>query len=231
MTPDPASAGQPRPNFFIVGAPKCATTALWRYLSGHPEVFMPIVKEPHHFGSDIRSPLTVERRDRYLRLFAAAGDARAIGEASIWYLRSEDAAQEIAAFEPAARIIAMVREPVRQIRSLHNHYVARGIEEIADLGLALEAGTERFRGRLTGEVIVPDFLDYRRVPRYAEQLERYRAVFPPEQIHVIVQEEFGADTPAGFAAVLRFLGVDDGYRPEFQRYGEARRSRNRRLSR
>lgn len=221
----------PQPDFFIVGAPKTGTTALWRYLSGHPEVYMPIVKEPHHFGSDVRSALTLERRDAYLGLFAGAGDARAIGEASVWYLRSKDAAAEIAAFEPRARIIAMVREPVSQIRSLHNHHVARGIEDITDLGRAIDAGTQRFRGRMTGEPTIPEFLDYRRVPLYAEQLARYYAVFPPEQIHVIVQEEFSADTASVFGDVLRFLGVDDAYQPDFIRYGESIRSRNRGVSR
>ena len=231
MASEPSSAAGPRPNFFIVGAPKSATTALWRYLMGHPQVFMPIVKEPHHFGSDVRSALTMERRDRYLGLFAGAGDAKAIGEASIWYLRSEDAAREIAAFDPKARIIAMVREPVSQIRSLHHHMISRGFEDVTDLGTALDAGTDRFRGRMTGEPTIPEFLDYRRVPRYAEQLERYLAVFPREQVLVIVQEEFGADTAAGFRDVLRFLGVDESYQPVFERFGEARRSRNRRLSR
>jgi hypothetical protein len=216
---------RPRPNFFIVGAPKCATTSLWRYLEGHPEVFVSAVKEPHHFGSDVRAELGFDRREQYLGLFAGAGTAKAIGEASVWYLRSADAAGEIAAFERRARIIAMVREPVSQIRSLHHHYVARGIEDLPDLGAALAAGPDRFRGRRTGRPGIPAFLDYLQVPRYAEQLARYLAVFPADQVHVIIQEEFGADTAGGFRAVLRFLGVDDSYQPVFERHLESRRSR------
>lgn len=170
-----------RPNFFIVGIPKTGTTALWLYLSGHPDVYMPIVKEPHHFGSDVRSGLTLQRRDTYLGLFAAAGDARAIGEASVWYLLSKDAAAEIAAFEPRARIIAMVREPVSQIRSLDNHQMALGIEDVTDLARAIVAGTDRFRGRRTGEPAIPEFLDYRRVPLCTEQLARYRPCSRPNR--------------------------------------------------
>lgn len=186
---------------------------------------MPVVKEPHHFGSDVRSPMTLESRERYLGLFAGAGDAKAIGEASIWYLRSRDAAREIAQFAPHARIIAMVREPVSQMRSLHSHNLSRGFEDIKDFATAIDAGTDRFRGRLTGEPTVPEFLDYRTVPLYADQIQRYRDVFPPEQILVVVQEEFGRDTPGGFARVLRFLDVDDTYAPSFERYGVSRRAR------
>jgi hypothetical protein len=223
---------RPRPNFFIVGAPKCATTSLWRYLAGHPEVFVSAVKEPHHFGTDVRAAVGLDRRDRYLELFARAGPAKAIGEASVWYLRSEDAAREIAEFEQGARIIAMVREPVSQIRSLHHHYVARGIEDLTDFAAAVAAGPARFGGRIAGRPGIPAFLDYRLVPRYAEQLERYFAVFPREQVHVIVQEEFGADTAGGFRDVLRFLGVGDSYQPEaFERYLESRRSRTRGITR
>ncbi|MBA2254721.1 MAG: sulfotransferase [Chloroflexi bacterium] len=219
-----------RPNLFIVGAPKCGSGSLWRYLAGHPQVFMSPLKEPNHFGSDVRTERTVNERADYLALFREAGDAPIVGEASVRYLRSRDAAAEIAVFDPAARIIVMVREPVAQMRSLHNHFTGRGIEDL-EFEVAVEAGTERFRGRVTGAPLNPDFLDYRRAARYAEQLERYRAVFPPAQIHVIVQEEFARDTPAVFRDLLGFLGIDDTYQPSFERHNVARRARSPRLMR
>lgn len=231
MVPRIKTAAKPRPNFFIVGAPKCGSGSLWRYLSGHPDVFMPLVKEPCYFGTDVRSPMTIDRLDVYLGLFARAGHASAIGEASVRYLRSRDAAVEIAAFEPRARIIALVREPVAQVRSMHNHFLSHGIENIADLGIAIDAGTERFRGGGVGKPYNPNSLDYRRVPLYAEQLARYLAVFPRNQIHVIILEEFAADQAQVFADVLRFLGVDDDYRPRFARHNAARRTRAPRLAR
>ena len=221
----------PRPNFFIVGAPKCGSGSLWRYLAGHPDVHMSPAKEPNFFGSDVRSKYGIDRLDDYLSLFKGAGDAKAIGEASVRYLRSRDAASEIAAFDPGARIIAMVREPVAQVRSMHNHFLSHGIETIADLGTAIDAGVDRFRGTGTGKPLNAELLDYRQVARYGEQLATYLAVFPREQVHVIVQEEFGADTASAFAEVLRFLGVDDGYRPVFERHNVSRRTRAPRLAR
>ena len=76
-----------RPNFFIVGAPKCGTTALYAYLRQHPDIFMPETKEPNFFGHDIerrRSQRLTE--EEYLALFRLAGDARRVGEASVRYL-------------------------------------------------------------------------------------------------------------------------------------------------
>ena len=57
-----------KPNFFIVGAPKCGTTALYEYLRPHPNIFMPKVKEPHFFATDLGtvSP-AVKTLDDYTR--------------------------------------------------------------------------------------------------------------------------------------------------------------------
>ncbi|NLF38083.1 sulfotransferase, partial [bacterium] len=100
------------PDFFIVGAPKSGTTALHAYLGRHPSIFVPARKEPHFFGSDIVSPAFVRDRDAYLSLFAGATTEARVGEASIWYLYSKRAAREIKEFNPDARIIIMLRNPV-----------------------------------------------------------------------------------------------------------------------
>jgi tetratricopeptide (TPR) repeat protein len=41
-----------RPDFFIAGAAKSGTTALFEYLSRHPSVFIPSIKEPNFFCTD-----------------------------------------------------------------------------------------------------------------------------------------------------------------------------------
>src|SRR4051812_16580249 len=85
-----------RPNLFIVGAPKAATTSLYDYLSGHPEVFMCPTKEPLYFCPDVRSGRNVNRlehpRDeaRYLEMYADAGNAKRLGEATTRYLVSRE---------------------------------------------------------------------------------------------------------------------------------------------
>ena len=81
-----------RPNFFIVGAPRCGTTALWTYLKAHPEIFMSSQKELYYFDSDLRPEgWTQPSLEQYLSNFASAGDRGLVGEATPSYLRSERA--------------------------------------------------------------------------------------------------------------------------------------------
>lgn len=96
------------PNFFIIGAPKCGTTSLAHWLAQHPEVFMSPVKEPHYFSTDF--PLTSWRDpDDYHSLFEGADTHhKAVGEASVWYLRSREAVPQIEAHYPGARYIVML---------------------------------------------------------------------------------------------------------------------------
>jgi Sulfotransferase domain len=220
------------PDFFLVGAAKSGTTAMHQYLRAHPDIYMPARKEPHYFGRDIRSPRFVNDRREYLRLFAGAREEKAVGEASVWYLVSKHAAEEIRDFRPDARIVIMLREPVDLLRSLHAHNVANGVEDITDLGKAIDARVRDFSGRIAGRPAVPEFLTYLPVGRFASQIERYRACFPPDRIRVILYEEFAADPAAAYSDLLRFLGVDPDLRPPtFKRINEARRSRSRTIAR
>src|ERR1700722_9026460 len=107
------------PDFFIVGAPKTGTTSLHRTLRAHPQIYMPLLKEPRFLASDMRPrdgharapselgyPATM---DEYLALFTDAAPEQRVGEASAFYLWSRSAAASIAALQPAARIIATLR--------------------------------------------------------------------------------------------------------------------------
>src|SRR5260370_118878 len=86
------------PDFFIVGAPRCGTTALYSYLRQHPDVFLPEYKEPHYFNTDMESGGAIRDQEKYLALFAPAKDKKRIGEASVYYLSSEIAPPTIKDF-------------------------------------------------------------------------------------------------------------------------------------
>ena len=94
-----------KPNFFIVGAPKCGTTALWEYLRHHPQIFLPSVKEPHFFAGELRDANRGswyrEELEGYLDLFRKATPQQTrIGEASVWYLFAKGAIERILEFDP-----------------------------------------------------------------------------------------------------------------------------------
>ena len=136
-----------RPDFFIVGAPKCGTTAMNDYLKDHPELFIPARKKLHFFGSDLE--LRRSRRittQEYLSYFALARAEKRLGEASVWYLYSQRAAAEIKAFSPAARIIIMLRNPVDMMYSMHSQRLYSGKQDIRDFAEALEVEEERRQG-------------------------------------------------------------------------------------
>ncbi len=205
------------PNFFIVGAPKCGTTAMSVYLKQHPEVFIPHKKEPHFFGTDLSSPVFYKDKERYLSLFVGAGDEKRLGEASVWYLYSKRAAEEIKEFAPEARIIIMLRDPVEMIYSLHSQLLYSGDEDIEDFQAALNAEEDRKKGlRIPKRARVVQGLCYRETAKYTKQVERYLHVFGPEAVNVIIFDDFKNDPAGVYRKTLRFLEVDPGFRTELR---------------
>jgi hypothetical protein len=198
------------PDFFIIGAPKCGTTALAEYLSSHPDIFM-ARKEMHHFGHDLRFGGQIYRRNRrdYLQEFAGWNGQSRAGEASVWYLFSAQAAAEIKAFNPRARIIIMLREPTEMLYSLYQQFRLDGNEHLTSFAEALAAEDDRLAGRLvTRSTYFPQGLIYHSVAAYTEQVRRYLKLFGRKQVHVVLYDDFAADTAGVYRGVLDFLGVD-----------------------
>lgn len=216
-------------NFFLVGAPKAGTTSIEAFLRGRPEVFLSPIKEPTHFCTDINAEIATDFLAReavieigeylaqpklarvhlhfvldpkdYARLFAGAGNASVVGECSTKYLSSRNAAANIRAYNPDAKVVAVLRHPVERIRS---HYLMdRKIGIVTrDLGWYLEE-----------ELALGDAASWRNcryylgATRYAEQVARWQAVFPPDRFLVLVLEEIVADPDAEMAKLLAFLGL------------------------
>jgi hypothetical protein len=219
-------SGEPRvrvPDFFIVGHAKCGTTALYETLRAHPQIYMPAVKEPQFFA---RNPLTPEgggavksfeqtgrhreTLDQYLSLFTAADPRETVGEASTFYLWSHVAPGRIAELRPDARIIAVLREPASFLRSLHLQMLQNRSETEKDLRKAIALEGARRRGeQIPPDAHWPEALMYSERVRYMEQLRRYHAVFAPEQMLVLIYDDFKRDNEQTVKRVLRFLGVDE----------------------
>jgi hypothetical protein len=148
--------------------------------------------------------------DDYLALFADAEPGQRIGEGSTSYLWSPTAARAIAAVQPGARIIAVLREPASFLRSLHLQLLTNVTESEKDFRKAVELDDARREGReIPRYAFWPQALIYSDRVRYVEQLQRYHDVFPPEQVLVLIYDDFRADNEGTVRRVLRFLGVDD----------------------
>ena len=204
-----------RPDFFIVGAPKCGTTSLDGWLAEHPAIFM-AAKEQHFFGSDLDGAWPPPTEEAYFASFAGSESATRRGEASVWYLWSREAAREIHDYDPDARIVVAIRNPVEMLPSLHSQYLYGGIEDIQDFALALAAEDDRREGRRIPprNGTEPWRLFYREIVRFDQQLERYLDVFGPDQIHVVLFDDLVVDPTGTYRRLLEFLEVDPGFVPE-----------------
>ncbi len=204
-----------RPNFLIVGAPRCGTTALYEGLAQHPDVFMSPRKEPWFAGftgdpGPWRGPLDaqpVRDWDEYERLFDGADGFAAVGEASTLYLAYEDAPRRIRESLPGVRIIAIVRDPTQRAYSNFLEHVQEGRERELDFARALAAEPERRRRGWA-----PSW-GYAALGRYGQQLTRYFAEFPREHMLVMLYEDL-RERAALYGRVFSFLGVDPSFVPD-----------------
>jgi hypothetical protein len=216
-TPRGGAAGEKVPDFFIVGHPKCGTTALYEMLRRHPQIYMPELKEPWFFASDMRprfqpprSASPPETLDDYVALFDEAGPGQLSGEASSTYLLSDTAAERIAEVRPDARIIAILREPASFLRSLHLQLLRTHVEGSRTFREAISLEPARREGRkIPRRSHRPQLLLYSDHVRYVEQLRRYHEAFPAEQILVLIYDDFRQDNAGTVRAVLQFLGADE----------------------
>jgi len=221
------------PNFFIVGAPRCGTTALFTQLGSHPQIFLnPRRKEVHYFGTDLhRHGGRRFTEEEYLGFFAGATDELRVGEASTSYFYSKRAASEIKQFNPAAKIIIMLRDPVEMMYSLHTLFVFHGEEPLTDFAAALHAEEQRKRGLcLPDGPYLLEALLYREIARFSQHVSRYFDVFGRENVHIIIFDDFVSETPRIYSKTLRFLDVNTDFQPHFKIVNLNRSARIKRLN-
>lgn len=196
------------PDFFLVGAPKCATSSLHLALRAHPQVFMCSPKEPHFFSTDMPGLAEVADRDSYTALFDPAPEDARRGEASAFYLSSETAADNIRTVVPDARIVLSIRDPVDAAQSLY-HQLRDGFREdqtsFADAWRLQEA---RARGEnLPAYCPEPKQLQYRQIFSYHDQIRRYFNTFGRDRVMVLRFERIRSEPESVMHDLLEFLGL------------------------
>lgn len=207
-TPEPALRRPP--DFFVVGAPKCATSSLHALLIQHPGIFMCSPKEPHYFSSDLPGLAEVADAAAYDALFAEAPANALLGEASAFYLMSRDAPVRIHAANPQARIVLSLRNPVDAARSWYAQ-LRDGFREDQtsfEASWALQDARANGTGALPPYCPEPRQLQYREIYSYADQVVRYLDIFGPDQMLILRFEEIARAPDAVVARVVDFLGLE-----------------------
>ena len=214
------------PNFFIVGAPKCGTTALSEYLRTHPNVFFSPDKEPNYCCTDMDDRIRLAHSvDEYLKAcFMGANEQHlAVGEGSVSYLSSPTALKNIKEFAPHARIIVMLRRPVEMAYALHSEFLGSLLDDVPEFERAWKLQGERKNGKYIPRTCsMPKVLQYRDMCLLGEQLEYLYSIFSREQVLPILFDDFKSNTPAIYRKVIEFLELPHDGRKDFPAMNENR---------
>lgn len=206
-----------KPNLFLIGAPRTGTTALATWLSSRQDVWFSPVKEPGFFCPDFYRPYRRLKEDTYLSLFAGASASHIyVAEGSTRYLYSDVAVPAIERWAENPKYIAIVRNPVELVHSLHNLMVFGGAEQHADFEKAWRLSDARKKGHeILRSCSDPSSLVYTEMGRLGRQIERLFNVVPESRRKVLVYDDLLRDASAFYREVLDFLGLDDDGRQNF----------------
>lgn len=192
------------------------------WLRTHSLIYM-AVKEPHFFNTDHKNRFIKTLSD-YQALFSAATDSHVLlGETSVRYLYSQAAVTNILAYNPDAKFIVMLRNPVDMAYSWHNQVYFSGIENIRDFEAAWALQEQRLQGRhIPASCQELKMLFYGQVCRLGEQLQRLAQKVPLERIHIILFDDLKEQPRQIYRQVLKFLEVRDDNRSDFPIYNPAK---------
>ena len=196
------------PDFLGVGAQKGGTTTLQRLLEQHPGAYLPAAKELHYFSLHL-----ARGQAWYRQAFAAARPEQRCGEITPYYLFHPAAPARIQALLPQARLIVLLRDPVERALSQVFHSRRLGLEPLGlEQALAAEAlrleGAEAVLAAADGRHRSHQEHSYLARSRYEQQLPRFEALFPAEQLLVLRSEDLFAQPGRVWGQVLAFLELE-----------------------
>ena len=193
-------------DFFIVGAPKAGTTSLYHYLKKHPQIEMSLQKEPNYFSDkEIQiqglyySKNRIDTEEKYNGLFNTQKKDVIFGEGSVSYLFYPTVAQDIKVYNPMAKIIIMLRNPIERAFS---HYLMD-----YRLGLVSDSFEDIINKKSKHKNAHLFYQQYIKVGEYAAQLKRYCDIFDKKSILLIDYEDFKNDVTGTVNSAYSFLNI------------------------
>jgi len=209
----------------MVGAPRCGTTALSRYLSQHPQICFSRPKETHFlFESPNHYSSFQAYLDHYQNQFFGhcRQSHQAIGEGSVTYLYSDEVLHRILKMNPNVKLIAMVRNPIDLVRSYHFRMLYLMDEDCWDFQKAWDYQEPRSRGENIPPLCRdPNLLLYKQVGKIGERIERLLEIAGRDRCLILVFDDFKQNPRAIYQQICEFIGVEDDGRMVFPRRQES----------
>ena len=192
-------------DFFIVGAPKAGTTSLYHYLSEHPQVEMSSQKEPDYFSDKAINEQgmyytknRVNSLAKYESLFVQK-ESVVYGEASVSYLFYENVPEDIKKYNPNAKIIIMLRDPIE--RAFSHYLMDYRLGLISD---SFENVLAKISKHKNAHLFYQQYIE---VSKYSKQIQRYLDFFKKENILFIDYEDFKKNVSKTVDQVYNFLNI------------------------
>lgn len=217
-------------DFFVVGVVKGGTTSLYNYFAQHPGIYLGPIKETNHFSDcdmqhdsfekqyKIDSSLDIEKylkgrremvhiahvrkSEDYTELYANAPQSALKGEICNSYFLSQCAAKKIAEQHPEAKILVVLRNPIKRVYSQY----LMNLREAKVLNRSfLEEVQRDYNKEQRGWGVSHNYLE---LGLYSEQLKRYYACFPKENVKVCFFEEMISERTKVLSDIFQFLGIE-----------------------
>lgn len=188
-------------SFFIGGVQKGGTTSLHAYLDTHPALCMSNPKELHFFDDESQD----WNNPDYSALISHFRDSSSVkGESTPIYLFWPKAIERLKIYNPDAKLLFLLRDPVERAYSHWRMERTRAVEP-----LTFSAAIREGRKRLTG---VPDVtmrvFSYVERGFYAQQLQRARIFFREQQMLILRSEDLAANRASALNSICDFLEID-----------------------
>jgi len=207
------------PNLFIIGCPRCGTTSLARWLAEHPDVFFFVGRdkytkiEPHYWCSDLNTQGRMNKKT-YFRIFKNKDTFKHAGEASTWYLYSQEAIKNIERAIYSPKYILLIRNPIELVYSLWNFRFSSGREEA------------NFLKAFHNPKYTSKLYDYKSIGKISYKLERLYNLVPQNRILVLILDDIKKNPTKQWKKVTQFLDIKN-FKVNLVAYNANRIPRNR----
>ncbi len=204
---------------------------MFDFLVQHDEVEFGAHKEPHYFNDDHEEYRHAKRLDDYLQFFNHSKRGRYMVDASTNYIYSSTAVKNILEFDPTAKLIVMLRNPVDLVVSLHSHFLFKQSETLENLEAAWQAGNLRDRApEFVKKHPYPGHLCYREAGLLGKHYARLIDVVPERQLLTVFFDDI-VDVPQDVIGRLgEFLEMDFGKEPQFAKSNQKQQVYSSRLN-